>query len=621
VGALRQVAMAGGSLARAIGLRRGHWLCTYLPLWIAVAFVLYYHHGTPNGDAAVEPPGFDGHHKGPGLAPRSQDSFTIIHVDGVHERRKVIRYNEGRAPGPGRFHGAIGLREDGTPGWVPNLMPDHEETLEEKQKAHNPNCFNLRRSDSLPLDRAVPDVRKEGCRARTYDVNSLPSVSIVFVFFNEPLSPLLRSIVSVLNRTPERLIKEIILVDDGSSAPWTKEPLEEQLQLYPKIVLRRMPSRQGLMATRTEGARVATAEIVVFLDSHIEVQKGWLEPMLARVAGDRKRVVMPIIDTIGADNFKYTAGGLDRVSFTWALSQSGVNRPWSDTEPMASPAMAGGLFAMDRKRFFELGAYDPEMRLYGGEEMEISIRLWSCGSTLEVIPCSRVGHIFRTGEFHHGQVYPVPGHVIIKNKLRACRLWMPDKFFDLCRRNNGRLPPGVEIGDLSWGHEVQNRLKCKSFDWYLTHVYPELFIPGDPKHTKARGAIRNPATNACLDSMGVSMADGAKIGAHTCHPDVLETGTQTFFLTAHDEIRLASSDFGKCVDRANSNTGLAIYGCHGGGGNQLFHWDTSTGRLEEPSVNTCLAVEPAADGRFTLHTEPCSTEPNKYQEWRVVEPR
>jgi polypeptide N-acetylgalactosaminyltransferase len=497
-------------------------------------------------------------------------------------------------------------------------MPNHEETLEEKQEAHNPNCFNLRRSDSLALDRDVPDVRKGGCIAMTYDVESLPPVSIVFVFFNEPLSPLLRSIVSVLNRSPARLIKEIILVDDGSTAPWTKEPLEEQLQLYPKVSLRRMPVRQGLMATRTEGARIASASVVVFLDSHIEVQTAWLEPMIARLAGDRKRVVMPIIDTIGADNFVYTAGGLDRVSFTWALSQSGVSRPWSDTEPMVSPAMAGGLFAIDRARFFELGAYDPEMKLYGGEEMEISIRLWSCGSTLEVTPCSRVGHIFRTGEFHHGQVYPVPGHVIIKNKLRACKLWLGDKYFDLCRRNNGRLPPGTTIGDLSWGHEIQQRLKCKNFDWFLENVFPELFIPGDPKHTRAVGAIRNPATNACIDTLGVGLTDGAKVGAHTCHPDVLETGTQTFYITAHNEVRLATADFGKCLDRANANTGLAIYGCHGGGGNQMFRWDETTGHLEDPTQNTCLTVEAAADGRFTLRTEPCASPTNTFQEWRVV---
>lgn len=54
------------------------------------------------------------------------------------------------------------------------------------------------------------------CRNITYPLN-LPQVSIVFIFVNEALSVILRSIHSAINRTPSHLLKEIILVDDNSN--------------------------------------------------------------------------------------------------------------------------------------------------------------------------------------------------------------------------------------------------------------------------------------------------------------------------------------------------------------------------------------------------------------------
>lgn len=46
----------------------------------------------------------------------------------------------------------------------------------------------------------------------------LPQISVVFIFVNEALSVILRSVHSVVNRTPSWLLKEVILVDDNSDS-------------------------------------------------------------------------------------------------------------------------------------------------------------------------------------------------------------------------------------------------------------------------------------------------------------------------------------------------------------------------------------------------------------------
>ena len=63
-----------------------------------------------------------------------------------------------------------------------------------------------------------------------------------------------------------------------------------------------------------------------------------------------------------------SVGGFNwNLIFTWhRLPPS--QRPEDPTQPVRSPTMAGGLFAINKLNFQRLGAYDPGFDIWGGEE-------------------------------------------------------------------------------------------------------------------------------------------------------------------------------------------------------------------------------------------------------------
>ncbi|CAG9773697.1 unnamed protein product [Ceutorhynchus assimilis] len=402
------------------------------------------------------------------------------------------------------------------------------------------------------------------CKKPGRFLENLPKTSVIICFHNEAWSVLLRTVHSVLDRSPERLIEEVVLVDDFSDMDHLKGQLEDYFSNEPKVKIVRAPKRLGLIRARLIGYEHAKGEVLTYLDSHCECTEGWLEPLLDRIARNSTNVVCPVIDVIDDTTLAYVyhdstgvnVGGFDwNLQFNWhAVPQHERQRHKDTAEPVWSPTMAGGLFSIDR------------------------------------LPIGKsLGHQPRVKEKQS------PGHQPrVKKRMHSA-------INQECKKDR---PPGNDkgdFGDISQRKALRESLQCKSFQWYLDNIYPELFIPGD---AVASGEMRNLGYGGktCLDSAARKSDMHKPVGLYPCHK---QGGNQFWLFSKNGEIRRDES----CLDYSGQE--VILYPCHGSKGNQFWNYDNLTKLIRHGSSDKCMAINVA---KTKIVMEHCDSN-SSHQRW------
>ncbi len=366
---------------------------------------------------------------------------------------------------------------------------DHKKYVTQRGVCDGYFAYNHTVGNNLAVNRDIWDTRPKDCRTlfQELDYDTLPSVSVVIPFHNEPLASILRTIYSVINRSPKQVLKEIILVDDGSTEDMVciKEELEKAVYVIDhRIKVIRTVQREGSTKARIIGASYATGDIISYIDSHVEVNVKWMEPFLVAIKNNPKTAVMSQLDNINTDDLSiwktYTGshGGFNwNFEFYWKAMPDRISKIRSrESDPIPTPIMPAGAFALNRKFYTSIGLYDPDMKIWGVDDVEFSFRLWQCGGRAEIQPCSRVAHIFRSRIPY--SFLDDSRKVIYHNSVRAAETTFGKyKKFFFAQADQKQVV--VNMTSVRERIQMKERLKCHNFDWYMANVIPEMPFPPD----------------------------------------------------------------------------------------------------------------------------------------------
>ncbi|CAN8073693.1 unnamed protein product [Agarophyton chilense] len=383
------------------------------------------------------------------------------------------------------------------------------------------------------------------CGHYRFNESAMPTASVIVTTQNEQDGMLSLTVQTIIARSPPSLLKDIIIVDDNGLPPYRdaiNETELEQLKLVsPKVKILTNAEREGVARCRMRGSKVATGDVLVFVDSHVEMLSAtWLQHLLLPIIEKPKTIAAQTLDIINDLDWSYGPGSgdlllgviSDKFWFSYQRSRFGgpdENGPEKEKPgrrlPYETPFAAGSLFAVRSDVFTELGGYDEGMYVWGGENTDFALKMWCCGGRVVMVPCSRVGHMYRqhikdtgrwppqlpqklTDSLHLGQPGPflVDGmpssnfsKITTRNNIRVMERWAKHS---TARTGYYKKVLGSETLPEEWKifanemktdkyalqqQEVIDKNQCRDFDWFDKHVMVKYAGVHHPWHPATQG--------------------------------------------------------------------------------------------------------------------------------------
>ncbi len=209
-------------------------------------------------------------------------------------------------------------------------------------------------------------------------MDGTPDLSVIIPTYQRRAS-VERVLTALTRQTLAADAYEVIVVMDGST-----DGTRELVAGFPAPYAVRgvwQPNR-GRAAARNAGIRAAAGSLSVLFDDDMEPSPGCLDGHRQAHARDRR------LGVLGAAPVRFDRSSPPVVRYIGSKFNRHLQNLAQTGRPLALRDFYSGNFSIRRDVLLEVGLFDEDFKLYGNEDLELSLRLTRCGVRLEYSPAA-----------------------------------------------------------------------------------------------------------------------------------------------------------------------------------------------------------------------------------------
>lgn len=193
---------------------------------------------------------------------------------------------------------------------------------------------------------------------------------------------------------------EVIVINSGGTET-------RGLRELPMVSIHDSPTRLGAPQARNLGAEKSSGGNIVFADAHLKFEENWGPQVLETLRDNEDGLIAPTFSPMNNSRIRLCG-------CTWKNGVMGWRWiPWTVGFTHEIPFAGAGFVAVRRRTFDLVGRWDSGIKLWGGEDYDLSIRAWLLGYRVLCNPSIVVRHLFRKT-----QPYEMEWTDISYNKIR-----------------------------------------------------------------------------------------------------------------------------------------------------------------------------------------------------------